>query len=158
MHLGNQTKIKLKNGLIGVEEYVKIRMHPAKGARILEPLEYLRAVIPLIEQHHERFDRMGYPYGLAGNEIDPGARIIAVADVFDALRMDRPYRSGVPLEKVVALIKDGAGTQFDPDVVAAFLQFIAPMVRTQPKSREDRLSIQPSKNFDKPVETAIVPT
>jgi response regulator RpfG family c-di-GMP phosphodiesterase len=49
----------------------------------------------------------------------------------------------VPLEKVVALIKDGAGTQFDPDVVAAFLQFIAPMVRTQPKSREDRLSIQP---------------
>jgi putative nucleotidyltransferase with HDIG domain len=156
--IGIPTHILDKHGKLTDEEFTKIREHPAKGARILEPLEQLSDVIPLIEQHHERFDGMGYPYGLAGSEIDPCARIIAVADVFDALRMDRPYRSGMPLEDVVVFIKDGSGTQFDPDVVAAFLQFIAPKVRTQPISGKDRLNTQPSIILDKPGASIAVST
>ena len=93
-------------------------------------------MIPLVSQHHERFDGKGYPQGLAGNDIDSGARIIAVADVFDAIRSDRPYRPGMPLEKVIAIIKDGCGTQFDPEVVAAFLQFITDMSIKHPKFDE----------------------
>ena len=101
---------------------------------------------------------MGYPYGLAGSEIDPCARIVAVADVFDALRMDRPYRSGMPLEKVVALIEDGSGTQFDPEVVAAFLQFIAPKVRTQPKSSKDGFKLKNSHILNRAGGSAAVST
>jgi HD-GYP domain-containing protein (c-di-GMP phosphodiesterase class II) len=118
----------------------------------------MRDVIPLIEQHHERFDGMGYPYGLSGSEIDPGARIVAVADVFDALRMDRPYRRGMPLEKVVVLIKDGSGTQFDPDVVATFLQFIAARFRKQPEYSEDGFKLKKSHTLNKAVGSVTVPS
>ena len=85
------------------EEYEKICEHPAKGGLIIEPLEQLSKVIPLIQQHHERWDGKGYPLGLAGNDIDPGARILTVADVYDALCSDRPYRDGMSLEKAVAI-------------------------------------------------------
>ena len=75
----------------------------------------------MVLQHHERFDGKGYPGGLSGNEIDIGARILAVADVYDALKSDRPYREGWALERVVDLITEEAGCQFDPVVVNAFL-------------------------------------
>ena len=74
--------------------------------------------------------------GLAGSDIDPGARILAVAEVHDAFCSDRPYRAGMLLEKEVAIIKDGSATQFDPEVVAAFLRFIAERHDIQPKSNE----------------------
>ena len=135
--IGIPSRILDKPGKLTNEEYVKICEHPAKGALIMEPLEELIDVIPLIRQHHERFDGKGYPRGLAGNDIDPGARILAVADVYDALCSDRPYRPGLSIEKVVAIIKDGSGTQFDPEVVAAFLQFIADQRIEHPKSSED---------------------
>jgi HD-GYP domain-containing protein (c-di-GMP phosphodiesterase class II)/CHASE2 domain-containing sensor protein len=131
--IGIPSGILDKPGKLTDEEYDRICEHPAKGVLIIEPLEPLQEVIPLIKQHHERFDGKGYPQGLAGNDIDPGARIMAVADVYDALCSDRPYRPGMPLDKVVAIIKEGSGTQFDPRVVAVCLQFIADQRTTHPK-------------------------
>ena len=156
--IGIPGRILDKPGKLTDEEYAQICEHPAKGARIMEPLEQLRNVIALIHQHHERFDGKGYPQGLVGDDIDPGARIIAVADVYDALRSDRPYRSGMPLEKVVAIIEEGSGTQFDPEVVTAFLQFIAAKLKSQPTSSEDRLTIQPSHILDKPAASTTAST
>ncbi len=87
--------------------------------RILEPLKTYQDVIPIVGQHHEAYNGKGYPRGLSGEEIDFKARILVVADVFDALRSDRPYRKGWPLEKVMAFMKEQSGRQFDPVVVAA---------------------------------------
>ena len=76
-------------------------------------------------EHHERLDGKGYPYGLAGESISLHGRIFAVADVHDALISDRPYRKGMPMQKVMAMIREGAGTQFDPRVVDAFFRVMA---------------------------------
>ncbi|MBW2108598.1 MAG: hypothetical protein JRI36_08050, partial [Deltaproteobacteria bacterium] len=79
---------------------------------------------PITRQHHEWFDGTGYPDGLAGDQITLGARILAVADVFDALTSDRPYRAGMPVQRAIKIISEGRGTQFDPSVVEAFLRVI----------------------------------
>jgi putative nucleotidyltransferase with HDIG domain len=96
--------------------------HPGTGARILEPVTAYRDVIPLVLQHHESYDGSGYPEGLAGDCIAAGARILSVADVFDALISDRPYRQGWPKDKVMQIIQEGAGTQFDPEVVRVLMR------------------------------------
>lgn len=113
-----------KPGALDDEEYTMIKKHPSIGARILEPIASYKDILPMVLQHHERFDGKGYPGGLSGNEIDIGARILAVADVYDALKSDRPYREGWALERVVDLITEEAGCQFDPVVVNAFLAII----------------------------------
>ncbi|TFG37428.1 MAG: HD domain-containing protein [Desulfobacterales bacterium] len=107
------------------EEYAKIKDHPAIGAKILEPIKAYADIIPMVIQHHERFDGKGYPSGLAGHDIDINARILAVADVYDALISNRPYRQGWIEDKAVTLLKNDAGRQFDPDVVEAFLGILA---------------------------------
>lgn len=104
------------------EEVLLMREHPRKGARILEPIAAYREVVPIVLQHHEWFDGSGYPDGLAGEEISLGGRIFAVADVFDALSSDRPYRAGLGRAEVIERIKQGADRQFDPQVVEAFLK------------------------------------
>jgi putative nucleotidyltransferase with HDIG domain len=104
------------------EETHVIWQHPGTGARILEPVTAYREVIPLVLQHHERYDGGGYPDGLAGDSITVGARILSVADVFDALASNRPYREGWPKEKVIQIIQEGAGTQFDPEVVRVLMR------------------------------------
>jgi putative nucleotidyltransferase with HDIG domain len=113
-----------KPGALDDEEYTMIKKHPSIGARILEPIASYKDIIPMVLQHHERFDGKGYPGGLSGNEIDIGAKILAVADVYDALKSDRPYRDGWALERVVDLITEEAGRQFDPVVVDAFLAIV----------------------------------
>ena len=110
-----------KPGALDDEEYDMIKKHPSIGARILEPIASYKEIIPMVLHHHERYDGKGYPDGLSGDEIDIGARILAVADVFDALKSDRPYREGWAIERVVDLITEEAGRQFDPDIVDAFL-------------------------------------
>ena len=110
-----------KPGALDDEEYAKIKKHPSIGARILEPIASYKDILPIVLQHHERFDGKGYPGGLSGNDIDIGARILALADVFDAIKSDRPYRKGWAVERVVDLITEEAGRQFDPVVVEAFL-------------------------------------
>ncbi|MCI0484018.1 MAG: HD domain-containing protein, partial [candidate division NC10 bacterium] len=82
-------------------------------------------VIPIVLQHHEWFDGTGYPDGLAGEAISLGGRIFAVADVYDALTSDRPYRAGLDPEHAIESIKQGTGRQFDPRVVEAFLEVMA---------------------------------
>ena len=102
------------------EQMAIVREHPALGARILEPLPHCADILPMVLQHHERFDGGGYPAGLSGTGIALDARVLAVADVYDAITSDRPYRRGLPPRDAAVRISDGAGTQFDPDVVAAF--------------------------------------
>jgi putative nucleotidyltransferase with HDIG domain len=114
-----------KPGKLTDDEYAKIKDHPAIGAKILEPINAYADIIPMVIQHHERFDGKGYPLGLAGQDIDINARILAVADVYDALISSRPYRQGWIEDKAVTLLKNEAGRQFDPDVVDAFLGILA---------------------------------
>jgi HD-GYP domain-containing protein (c-di-GMP phosphodiesterase class II) len=92
------------------------------GARILEPIGAYASMTPIVLQHHENYDGTGYPLRLSGEDIVLGARIFAVADQFDALTSDRPYRAGMNPDKVIEYIKKRAGRRFDPQVVRAFLQ------------------------------------
>ncbi len=110
-----------KPGALDDEEYDMIKKHPSIGARIIEPIASYKKIIPMVLQHHERYDGKGYPGGISGDEINIGAKILSVADVFDAMKSDRPYRKGMALERVIDIITEEAGRQFDPDVVAAFL-------------------------------------
>lgn len=110
------------------EERAEIEKHPATGVRILEPIAAFAPILPIVGQHHERYDGQGYPARLAGQDIDRLARVLAIADVYDALRSDRPYRQGLPIAVVVDYIAKGAGTHFDPELVAVFLQMMAPRV------------------------------
>jgi putative nucleotidyltransferase with HDIG domain len=122
--IGISNRILDKPARLTSEEYDTIKLHPGIGARILEPIETYREVIPLVHQHHERYDGAGYPNGLRGEAIHLGARILTVADVFDAMLSNRPYRIGLSLDDVVNTIKQGEGKQFDPAVVEAFLSVL----------------------------------
>ncbi|MEZ5319561.1 MAG: HD domain-containing phosphohydrolase [Vicinamibacterales bacterium] len=113
-----------KAGRLTAEEETIIRQHTEQGVHILEPIPAFRPLLPIVAEHHERWDGSGYPRGLAGTAIARTARVLAVADVFDAMRSDRPYRPGLPLANVVAMIQAASGTHFDPEVVAAFLRLI----------------------------------
>lgn len=115
-----------KPGKLTDEEYNLVKEHPVIGAKIIEPIEAYADALPIILQHHERYDGKGYPSGLAGENIVPGARIMAVADVCDAIISSRPYRQGWVQEKVIQLIIDESGKHFDPTVVEAFLTVIEP--------------------------------
>ena len=114
-----------KTSKLNDEEFGLIKCHPGLGAKIIEPINAFKSITPMIAQHHERFDGKGYPAGLAGEEIHQGARILAVADVYDAISSDRPYRKGMLIEEVLGLIRSEAGGQFDPDIVEALLKVIA---------------------------------
>lgn len=103
-------------------EYAIIKEHPGKGAEILKPIRSYHTIIPIVAQHHEQYDGQGYPGGLSGEEIILGARIMAVADVFDALHSSRPYRDGWEISKVLSYITENSGKRFDPAVVSAFLR------------------------------------
>ncbi|HZV81811.1 MAG TPA: HD domain-containing phosphohydrolase, partial [Geobacteraceae bacterium] len=94
--------------------------HPEKGVAILEPIAQLRPVLPGILHHHEFYDGSGYPYGLAGEDIPLDARIIAVADSFDAMVADRPYRKGLSISEAVNEMARCAGSQFDPAIIDCF--------------------------------------
>jgi HD-GYP domain-containing protein (c-di-GMP phosphodiesterase class II)/HAMP domain-containing protein len=118
--IGVPSSILDKPGKLTDAEWAIIKEHPGKGALILEPIPAFREAVPLVAQHHERFDGSGYPLGLAGPDISLGARILAVADVYDALISDRPYRASWRLPDVIAFINAKAGLDFDPEVVRAF--------------------------------------
>ncbi|HET8578294.1 MAG TPA: HD domain-containing phosphohydrolase [Methylomirabilota bacterium] len=119
--IGIPDAILLKPGPLTAEEWRTMRTHPDLGRRILERIPFLRAAIPIVYHHHERWDGTGYPDGLKGQEIPLGARIFALADAFDALTFDRPYSRAILFEEARARIQEAAGTHFDPAVVKTFL-------------------------------------
>jgi diguanylate cyclase (GGDEF)-like protein/PAS domain S-box-containing protein len=122
--IGISEKILLKKSKLTKREFAEIKKHPQIGVEIIRPIQFLHAIIPSILYHHERWDGKGYPNGLKGEEIPFGARIIAIADVYQALISDRPYRKAYPKDKVKKIIKDAAGSQFDPKIVSVFLKII----------------------------------
>ncbi|MDD5686349.1 MAG: GAF domain-containing protein [Elusimicrobia bacterium] len=122
--IGVKEEILLKTSKLTDSEREEIKKHPLIGERIIAPIEFLAPIAPLILYHHEWFNGSGYAEGLVGEEIPIGARIVAVIDAYDAMTSDRPYRKALPQEIAIAELKKGAGSQFDPKIVSAFLRII----------------------------------
>ena len=123
-------EILTKTTKLTVKEYNIIKRHPVKGAQILRPLQILRPVIPIIMYHHEKYNGTGYPSRLKKGQIPQGARIMAVADAFEAMVYGRPYRERMDTNSAIKEIKKKSGTQFDPKVVEAFLR-VAKTINTK---------------------------
>jgi diguanylate cyclase (GGDEF)-like protein/putative nucleotidyltransferase with HDIG domain len=111
--------ILTKPGKLTPEEFARMKVHPLVGAEIVEQMKFPYPVAPIVRAHHERWDGSGYPYGLKGEDIPLGARILSVADWLDAMVSDREYRKGIPIEEAMRQIVAGSGVSFDPAVVAA---------------------------------------
>ncbi len=113
-----------KEGPLNEEEYKIMRQHPATGARIVQNILRSELIVPGIREHHERFDGKGYPKGLKGEEISLAGRVVAIADTFDAMTTDRPYRKKLAIEEAMKEIHHCAGTQFDPQLANEFGVYI----------------------------------
>jgi HD-GYP domain-containing protein (c-di-GMP phosphodiesterase class II) len=109
-----------KPGKLTDEEFEIVKDHPVRGCEIMGSIAAMKNVIPGIRHHHERYDGLGYPDKLKGREIPLLGRIISVADVFDALTTDRPYRGAISIDETLEYLQSNSGYQFDPDVVDAF--------------------------------------
>lgn len=118
--IGIPDNILQKPGRLTDEEFDVIKQHPEVGARLLRGLKPLEKLLPGVLHHHESYDGSGYPYGLQGEEIPLMARILAVADAFDAMTSDRPYRAGMPVAKAASILEEGRNRQWDGQVVQAF--------------------------------------
>jgi putative nucleotidyltransferase with HDIG domain len=114
-----------KEGSLDDGELAQIREHPKIGARMLLRMAALREAIPYVLYHHERWDGHGYPSGKAGEEIPIEARVLAVADAFDAMTSDRPYRRALSRAEALAEVESCSGTQFDPEIARVFLELFA---------------------------------
>lgn len=128
-------------------EWAMMRRHPHLGQEILRGLSFLKDARTIVAQHHEKWDGSGYPLGLRGEEIDPSARILFVADAFDAMVSDRVYRSARSYKAAVAELDSCAGTHFDPAVVAAFHrlpQVVWEQIASKESHNPGRLSHQPT--------------
>jgi len=123
--LGVPTSVLQKNGALTDDEYAAIQLHPMRGLDIVREIGFLDEALAGIMHHHERIDGRGYPMGLAGDEIPEFARVLAVADAFDAMTSNRSYRGARPVPEAVAELRKWAGTQFDPAFVDAFVAAIA---------------------------------
>ncbi len=117
--IGLSNRLLRKNGLTQ-DDCLEIRQHPVKGVHLIEPLAFSPSITSAIRHHHEWWNGSGYPDGLSGEEIPLLARIISLADSYDAMASDRPYRQGLSLKKVEAEIAKNAGIQFDPNIVSSF--------------------------------------
>ena len=120
--IGIRDDILLKPGRLSKEEFEKIKEHPVIGANILEQMGLWENERMIIRCHHERFDGTGYPDGLKQTEIPFLARILSVADVYDAIASDRAYRKKMEESVILKIMSEGSGSQFDPDIIAAFMQ------------------------------------
>ena len=124
--IGIPENVLKKEGPLSDEEWAIMKQHPTIGTeKVLMPNPSLRDLIPIVKYHHERIDGKGYPEGLANGDIPLAAKIVAIADTYHALISDRPYRKGMNIEKAISILEEGAGTQWDEDLVRTFIQ-IAP--------------------------------
>jgi ribonuclease P protein subunit RPR2 len=122
--IGVPEAVLRKRGALTPDEWTLMRQHPVIGAQIVAPFEFFGGGALVIRHHHERWDGSGYPDGLVGAAIPLGARIVAVADVFDALTSDRPYRPALARDAALAYLTEEAGRTLDPDVVAVILGLV----------------------------------
>jgi diguanylate cyclase (GGDEF)-like protein len=122
--IGISEKILLKKGPLTRREFDKIKNHPKIGADIIRPIQFFHSLLPLILYHHERWDGKGYPFGLKGNDIPIGARIIAIADVYEALISDRSYRKALSKKQAMKIIKENSGKQFDPKIADVLMEVL----------------------------------
>jgi diguanylate cyclase (GGDEF)-like protein/putative nucleotidyltransferase with HDIG domain len=106
-----------KPGKLTPEEFEKMKIHPVVGAEILEEVQFPYPVVPMVRAHHEKWDGSGYPFGLSGEEIPMGARILSVVDCLDALASDRQYRRALPLDEAMNIVSEESGKSFDPVIV-----------------------------------------
>jgi putative nucleotidyltransferase with HDIG domain len=120
--IGVADAVLAKPGPLDDAEWTEMKRHPELGCRILQGVDFLKDAAEIVYAHHERYDGLGYPRGLKGDEIPLGARIFAVVDAYDAITSYRPYRKAQPHRKAVEEIVRNSGIQFDPDVVRAFLE------------------------------------
>lgn len=131
--IGIPESILHKPGPLTEDEKKIMDEHPVIGARqILQPVTALKDIVPMVEYHHERWDGTGHPMGLKGEAIPIGARIVSVVDAFHALTSNRPYRKAMTLEEAIAIIKDGAGSIWDPSLVQTFMGILDSARREQP--------------------------
>lgn len=129
--VGVPDAILLKNGPLTSDEYAQIKQHPAAGEKVLSTYSPFNEMLPIIRGHHERIDGSGYPDGLSGDEICTGAKIIAVADSFDAMVSNRTYRKGLGLDKACSELEKHKFAQFDPNAVDAFFRLIEKLGREE---------------------------
>lgn len=122
--IGVPDRILLKPGALTREEQTAMWLHTEIGAKILSKFEHFRAGSAIVLHHHEAYDGSGYPGRLAGEQIPLGARVVAVADTFDAMTSDRPYRAALPVSEALDRLRAGAGVQWDPEVVGAFIKLV----------------------------------
>lgn len=147
--LGVPEYVLMKPGRLTPEEFEKIKKHPEIGAAILDPVEFPWPVLPVVKYHHEKWDGTGYPEGLKGEAIPFTARILAVADVYDALTSTRSYREAWTHEKAIGVITKDSGTHFDPAVVEVFLRIIDGVVEEMAAEGQGPLA---PKLAEKPVQ------
>jgi len=137
--IGIPSHILLKPTKLSLEDYDEIKLHPTKGCQILKPIRSLDNLAEVVLQHHERYDGTGYPNGLKGEEILLEARILAVADAYQAMISDRPYRKRLPFEEAIIELEKDTGTQFDPEVTNAFFSIIKKQIRSHEEEIEEKV-------------------
>lgn len=142
--IGIPEHILNKPGPLTEAEKEVMKQHPVIGARqILQPVSALRDIVPMVEYHHERWDGLGHPMGLCGENIPIGARIVSIVDAFHALTSNRPYRKALPLEEAMVILQDGAGSLWDPELIAKFLEML----------QKARCQNPPARSFETTSET-----
>lgn len=142
--IGIRDEILQKPGKLTPAEFEIMKSHTTKGAKILEQVPDMEPAIPIVRSHHERWDGLGYPDGLKGEQIPRLARIVAVADAFDAMTSDRPYRAGLPADQAFEEVRKQAGKQFDPEMATRFIA-IQQRIIQEMQSETKKLGLVPAQ-------------
>ncbi|MDL2291147.1 HD-GYP domain-containing protein, partial [Desulfovibrio sp. OttesenSCG-928-F20] len=126
--IGVPDAVLTKQGKLDEEEFTAMKRHPTVGETIVRPIALPASILSGVLQHHERLDGNGYPYGASANDISDAAKILKIADVYDALVSERQYKKAWPVEKALELLQAGKGTEFDAGMVDVFVARMAPHI------------------------------